>query len=278
VTALTGLRRPGGAWRVVTKVWGVLWITLVARLAYLGELLIRSIFMLLILYIFTQLWRATGASVDLQATTGFSLAQLIWYLAFTEAIALSSSFRYDEVDREVRSGDIAYRLARPMPYPAFHLGAYLGDRLVRFVITLALGVVVARVVAGPVSLQPLSVLAALLAAVVGFCVDWVFTFTLALLAFWFEDTSGLQLLYRRAVMLLGGMLVPLEAYPDWLADVCRALPFRYIMYEPARLFVAPAPGALPHLLLAQVAFGAAGLLPLLLVYWRGLRRASAQGG
>jgi ABC-2 type transport system permease protein len=278
VTAQFRLRVPGAGWRVVAKVWGVLWITLVARLAYLGELLIRSIFMLLILYIFTQLWRATGAAVDLRATTGFSLAQLVWYLAFTEAIALSASLRYEEVDREVRSGDIAYRLARPMPYPAFHLGAYLGDRLVRFVLTLALGVVVARLVAGPVALQPMSVLAALLAALVGFCVDWVFTFTLALLAFWFEDTSGLQLLYRRAVMLLGGMLVPLEAYPTWLADVCRALPFRFIMYEPARLFVAPTPRGLADLLLAQLVLGAAGLLPLLLVYRWGLRRASAQGG
>jgi ABC-2 type transport system permease protein len=278
VTALPGLRRPGGVGRVVAKVWGVLWITLVARLAYLGELLIRSLFMVLVLYVFTQLWRATSASIDVQTITGFSVIQMIWYLAFTEAIAMSTSLRYEEVDRDVRSGDIAYRLARPMPYPAFHLGAYLGDRLVRFAITLALGVVVARVVAGPVSLQPLSVLAALLAAVVGFCADWVITFTLALLAFWFEDTSGLQLLYRRAVMLLGGMLVPLEAYPHWLAEVCRALPFRYIMYEPARLFVAPTAQGLADLLLAQLALGAAGLLPLLLVYRRGLRRASAQGG
>jgi ABC-2 type transport system permease protein len=272
------LRRPGSGWRLLGKMAGVLGITLSSRLAYIGEILIRSSFLVLILYVFTQLWEATGASVNVQASTGYSVVQLIWYLAFTEAMALSVSLRYEEVDQEVRSGDIAYRLARPMPYPAFHLGVHLGDRLLRFAICLVVGVLVALLVAGPLALSPFSVLAALVAAVAGFCVDWIWMFSLSLLAFWIEDTQGLQLLYRRAVMLLGGMLVPLEAYPDWLASIARALPFRLIMYEPARLFVAPSPAGLGRLLLWQAVFALAGLLPLLLVYRAGLKRVSAQGG
>jgi ABC-2 type transport system permease protein len=272
------LRQPGSIARLLGKVGGVLWITLSSRLSYVGEILIRSSFLVIILYTFTQLWRATSGSVDVQRTTGFSLPQLIWYLAFTEAIALSSSLRYEEVDREVRSGDIAYRLARPMPYPAFHLGSHLGDRLLRFTLTLVLGVAVAWLVAGPVSLRPLAVGAAVLTALTSFLVDWIWMFTLALLAFWVEDTSGLQLLYRRAVMLLGGMLVPLEAYPDWLARIARALPFRFMMYEPARLFVAPSVSGLGRLLFWQAAFGLLGLAALLVVYRAGLKRVSAQGG
>jgi ABC-2 type transport system permease protein len=275
---VTGLRCPGSGWRLLSKMAGVLGISLSSRLAYVGEILIRSSFLIIILYVFSQLWEATGASVDVHATTGFSVAQLIWYLAFTEAMALSGSFRYEEVDQEVRSGDVAYRLARPMSYPAFHLATHLGDRLLRFGICLVLGVVVALLVAGPVRLAPLAVLAAIVAAVAGFFVDWIWMFTLALLAFWIEDTQGLQLLYRRAVMLLGGMLVPLEAYPDWLARITRALPFRLLMYEPARLFVAPSGDGLGRLLLAQALFALAGLLPLLLVYRAALRRLSAQGG
>jgi ABC-2 type transport system permease protein len=263
---------------VAGKVWGILSITVAARLSYLGEVVIRSLFVAVILFVFTQLWRATTLSVDVQASTGFSVAQLIWYLAFTEAIAMSTSLRQEEVDREVRSGDIAYRLSRPMPYPAFHFGAALGDRLLRFVICLVMGMAVALLVVGPVHLSPASVATALVAAVVGFCADWVWCFAIALLAFWFEDTSGLQLLYRRAVMLLGGMLVPLDAYPHWLARVSRALPFQFIMYAPARLFVSDSPGRLGGVLLAQLGYGAAGLVALAVVYRAGLRRVSAQGG
>jgi ABC-2 type transport system permease protein len=275
---MNGLRHPGPWWRLVAKVWGVLWITMSTRLSYVTELLLGSSFLVLILFIFGQLWRATSASTDVRATTGFTVVQLIWYLAFTEAIASSTTLRNEAVDREVRSGDIAYRLARPMPYPAFQFGADLGDRVLRFAVGLLVGVIVALAVAGPISLSPPSVAAAIAAAVIGSCADWVWTFTIALLAFWFEDTLGLQLLYRRAVMLLGGMLVPIEAYPEWLARIARALPFRFIMYGPARLFVSPSAEGFGALVLSQLAYGLAGVVPLVLIYRSGLRRVSAQGG
>ena len=103
-------------------------------------------------------------------------------------------------------------------------------------------------------------------------------FTLALLSFWFEDTRGLQLLYRRAVMILGGMLIPLEAYPDWLGGIARALPFRYL-HVPAGAAVCGAVGRRPGAAAALAgAVRAGGLVPLLLVYRAALRRLSAQGG
>src|SRR3712207_4503548 len=123
------LRKPGGTLALLAKTWAVLRITIASRFAYLGELFVRSLFLVLILFIFTQLWQATGRSQDVVALTGFGVAQLIWYLAFTEAIMTSApSASEQEVDREVRSGDLAYRLARPLPYPLYHLGAQVGER------------------------------------------------------------------------------------------------------------------------------------------------------
>jgi ABC-2 type transport system permease protein len=268
------LRRPGGVLATIDKTWSVLRITLASRLAYVGELLVRSIFMVLILFIFAQLWQATG-QVE---RTGFSLAQLIWYLAFTEAIMTSVQTGAGEVDREVRSGDLAYRLARPLPYPLYHFGAALGERLLRFGLNLLVGVVVALLVVGPIQIGPLALMLSLAAALLSFVADWVWSMAISLLSFWFEDTFGLHLLYRRALMLLGGMLIPLEAYPAWLGDLARALPFQYLVYAPARLFVRPdlvyfgeVAGVLG--LLALV-----GCLPMLLIYHLGLRQVSAQGG
>lgn len=268
------LRTTGGPLAMVGKTWSVLWITLQSRFAYVGELVLRTIFIVLILFIFTQLWRATGQI----GKTGFSLAQLIWYLAFTEAIMTSSDTGAGEVDREVRSGDIAYRLARPLPYPLYHFGAALGERVLRFGLNLFVGALVALVVVGPLAIGPLALLLSLSAALLGFVADWVWSFTISLLSFWFEDTFGIHLLYRRALMLLGGMLIPLEAYPAWLRRIADALPFRYFVYAPARLFVRP---DLRYWIEVSAALGllaVVGLAPLLLVYGLGLRRVSAQGG
>ncbi len=39
------------------------------------------------------------------------------------------------------------------------------------------------------------------------------------------------------LFILGGMLIPLDFFPGWLKDVSLILPFNYMMYAPARLFV-----------------------------------------
>ncbi len=269
------LRKPGGPLRVLAKTWGELRITLASRFTYAGELLVRSIFLILILFTFTQLWRATGQTDK----TGFTLAQLIWYLAFTEAIMLSAgSMSGSEVDREVRSGDIAYRLARPLPYPLYHLGAALGDRLLRFGLNLGVGMLVSLAIVGPIAIGPASLVLAISAALLAFVADWIWGFTISLLSFWFEDTFGIHLLYRRGLMILGGMLIPLEAYPAWLGNIARALPFQYLVYAPARLFVRPDVSYWAGVCMAIAIVAAAGLMLLLLIYHLGLRRVSTQGG
>jgi ABC-2 type transport system permease protein len=273
------LRRSGGLGALLGKTAAVLRITIAARLAYLGEILIRASFLVLILFIFTQLWQATNGSQDVAAMTGFEIPQLIWYLAFTEAIIISAAaLGENDVDREVRSGDIAYRLARPLPYPLYHLSAMLGERLLRFVMNLLVGALVALLVVGPIPLAPLSLLAAFSAALVGFVVDWIWSFTISLLSFWVEDTMGLHLLYRRAQMLLGGMLIPLDAYPEWLGNIARMLPFQYLVYQPARLFVQTTVSGWLDVLAVLALIGGVGLIPMLLLYQLGLRRVSAQGG
>lgn len=273
------LRRPGGWAAAAGKTWAVLCITLASRFAYLGEIAVRTLFLALIIFIFTQLWYATDASAGgVQALTGFSVAQLIWYLVFTEAIVTSASRYMLEVDREVKSGDIAYRLARPLAYPLFHFGAVLGERMLRFGLNLVIGGSVALMVVGPISLAPLGVLAALVTALLAFVIDFVISFMIGTLAFWVEDTSGLHLLYSRALMILGGLLIPLDAYPDWLGRIARTLPFQYLVYQPARLFVAGSAEGFLRTLGTQILLGAAVLLPMLFVYRLGLRRVSAQGG
>jgi ABC-2 type transport system permease protein len=273
------LRRPGGPLTMMGKVVRVMRATVASRFAYLGEMLLRTTFLVLILYTFSQLWATTNRSNDVAAITGITVAQMIWYLAFTEAIITSGMPERDtEVDREVRSGDIAYRLIRPLAYPLHHLGAELGERLPRFVLNLVVGTAVALVVVGPVRLVPLAVVAALVSVFIAFLVDFIWRFSISLLSFWIEDTFGLHLLYRRFLMLLGGMLIPLEAYPEKAAAVLRMLPFQYLVYQPARIFVLGDISAWPRVILAQILIAVVGLVPLLLIYRFGLRRIAAQGG
>jgi ABC-2 type transport system permease protein len=80
------------------------------------------------------------------------------------------------------------------------------------------------------------------------------------------------------MLLLGGALVPLSVYPEWLARFCRALPFRHLVAGPASLFVGQDARAWASLSSLQLACGGCVALVAYALYQLGLRRMVAQGG
>ncbi len=276
---LRPLRRGGGLLPTLAKVAWSMRVSVATRTAYLGATLLRVGFIVLILFIISQLWRTVGRGHDVRGLTGFTIAQMIWYLAFTEAMEISrppiSSLKVDE---EVRTGDIAYRLARPLAYPLQHLGDQIGDRAFRFAINLVLGCGIAWIVAGPVRLSLPALGLALVLTGLAVLADWIITFAISLCSFWVERTDGIHLLYLTLRRLMGGLLFPLTVFPDEVQHVLRYSPFPYLVYAPARTFAQGTLAGGLESLAGVLAVIASGLTLLLGLYRLGSRRVSAQGG
>jgi ABC-2 type transport system permease protein len=257
------------------------WLGLVAarsNMAYLGEVAARTLFLAVILYIFLQLWRVTYSEMRASSLGGLTLAQMLWYLAMTEAITLSGPRVAQEVDQDVRTGALAVQLIRPLAYPLARLWTTLGERLVRFGLNAVVGAVLALLLVGPIAFTPAGLLMFALTLPLAFALDFLGNFLIGLAAFWIEDTSGLTLIYSRVTMILGGMLIPLELFPERLQPILRALPFAGIVYGPARMFVHPEPAFLADLALRQgIAIGVFALA-VAVVYRMALRRIHSNGG
>ena len=213
-----------------------------SNLAYAGEIVARTTFMATVLYVFMRLWTAVYASSSGERLGGLSLRQMIWYLMMTEAVILSAPRVSVEVDEDVRTGRIAVQLLRPMSYAFSLFGKAMGERVVRFVLNILSGSVVALILVGPIaiSLPGLALFALMLP--LAFTIDFLGYFIVGTCAFWLESTTGLAILYSRLTMLLGGMLMPLEVFPTHWQPVLRWLPFATVVYGPARIFVAPDAG------------------------------------
>ncbi|HXF17677.1 MAG TPA: hypothetical protein VN496_11765 [Burkholderiales bacterium] len=219
-----------------------LWIGCTAarsNLAYAGEVIYRSTFIAVILYIFMRLWTVVYAGAGSQRIGGLTRPQMLWYLVITEAILMSTPRVAAEVDDDVRTGRLAVHLIRPLSYVCGHLSRAMGDRVVRFGINLAVGAVIAFILVGPIpmSLPGLAMFLAVLPA--AFLLDFLGMFLIGLCAFWLESTSGLVLIYSRAVMMFGGMFLPLEIYPAAMQPALRVLPFASMVSAPGRMFVNP---------------------------------------
>jgi ABC-2 type transport system permease protein len=212
-------------------------INLQNSLAYAGELANRSLFMVLILYVFTQLWRATYAAAGAATIAGLSYADTLWYLVMTETIELSRARFANQMSDEVKDGSIAYTMGRPYNYLLYHWSYGLGDTLLRLAINFTAGTLIVTLLVGPMPLQLVAILPLLvnilLAMALNFCVQGM----IGLCAFFTEDVQSIQIIYQKFLFILGGMMIPLDFFPGWLKTLSLILPFNYMMYAPARLFV-----------------------------------------
>ena len=253
-------------------------ITIATQTAYLAEIAIRTVFLAMVLYIFVQLWTVTYEAMGRQTVAGFSVAQMIWYLVVTEAVMLSRPRVSREIDQDVRSGDVAYQLIRPYDYVLFRMAQYMGERLLRIGSCLLIGSALALLYVGPIALSPAALVAAGLVLLTGAAIDFLGAVAVGLCAFWIEDTAPLQLLYDRAIMLLGGLLLPIELFPEWIGQILMALPFQLILYAPARMAVTGDLSSLPSVALQ---LGVTLLVALLVargVFALATRRLHANGG
>ena len=118
-------------------------------------------------------------------------------------------------------------------------------------------------------------LSILLAVVVSFgC-----RFAVNLMAFWLVEIRGVAMLYVLATGVLGGHLVPVHFFPDWLQAVAYATPFPSMIQTPIDLVTGQADGsAAVGLVLAQVGWAVGMLVLGRVVLVRATRKLVLQGG
>jgi ABC-2 type transport system permease protein len=210
-------------------------INFLNNIFYFSEFLMKAFFILLILFIFTNIWRAVYA--DKAVIEGFSITMMIWYFLLTEAIVTSSSGLVREVNREIQSGDIAYQLNKPYNYILYHLSKNISYRILGVSTVFFIGSILVYFMVGGFNFNlvylPFIIITVLLALIL----DFFMVMGISLLAFWFEDTNSFKWVYDKIIFTLGGMLIPLEIFPKWLGSISSVLPFSFVAYHPAKLFV-----------------------------------------
>ncbi len=263
--------------RRLGKYWAIFQTQLLNSLAYPLDLAGRSLSIVLFLWIFVQLWRATYRATGQQAIAGLTLRETLWYLMLAETVYLSKPRLAGTVAQAVREGSIAYQLNKPYSFLLYHLSAGLGDCVLRLGFGALMGGAVVWLSVGPPPDPrgwPLVLLAVAGAWLIDFCLEAM----IGLAAFVMEDTVALEWIYQKVTFVLGGLLIPLDFYPRWLRSIAQALPFAYTVYGPARLFVQTGLGAFVALVARQGMWLAVGALCLAFLYGRGVARLTINGG
>jgi ABC-2 type transport system permease protein len=266
--------RPPGATGSMGVYWGAVAAASRRVLRKPGELAVRLLFFVVILVVFAALWplaaEAAGGTI-----AGYDAGDLVWYVMAAEAAVIATKPRLiEDIGNDIGGGQIAVEMLRPASVVGVRLATELGEALVRLALAVATGGVFVWVAVGPPP-SIAGVLLALPSAVLAVLANLAAQHAFAGSSFWLRDAKAAWFLYQKMVFLLGGMLLPLQLLPLWLARVSWVLPFWTMAYAPGRL----ASGHVEPWLLAIQAIWAAGLMTVAnLVFAAGERRLEVAGG
>jgi ABC-2 type transport system permease protein len=265
------------AWKVATAIAGAgfhRWATY--RQAALAGMFVNTVFGIIKLSILLGVTESAGGSVAGYDETGLST-----YAWMSQGlIAVVMLFTWTELADRVRTGDIAVDLARPVDLQLAWLAADLGRAawalVSRAVVPIAFGALVFGFrVPGDLTAALLLPASLVLAVTVSFACRFVVN----LVGFWTTDVRGPVTVYVLASGLLGGHLIPVQLFPQWLQVLAYATPFPAMVQLPIDLVTGQATGAQAALVVVVQLGWAAVLLALgRVVMSRGTRRLVVQGG
>ncbi|MEM7262165.1 MAG: ABC-2 family transporter protein [Planctomycetota bacterium] len=238
-----------------------------------GDLLARLFFYYALLFIFGQFWKAVLA---LDTGLQYSHAQMLWYLAVTEWVILSLPDLHLRMEEDARSGDVVYRLSRPISYFWGKVAEGVGALAVRLAVIGTGGFVGTALMVG----FPLELEACAAIAITGIIASGIGLLSLAMVGLtgiWLRDVSPTFLVWQKLTFVLGGLILPLEIYPHWLRTIAEWTPFHATLYAAGRWALSVDGLTLARTVAVQVGWL---LLLTMLAQWiarRAIRRLEKRG-
>jgi ABC-2 type transport system permease protein len=255
-------------------------IEILSAFAYYINILSSSVFITFLLFIFYNLWKAVYLASAVTSISGFTLVGLLWYLTLSESIWNSGSGRTAviKISDDVKSGNIAYYLNKPYNFVVYHFSSTTGTAIIRSVITFAFAGTLIYFLVGPLKITLFEIPFVLLSVLLAIILAISMNFLIGVTAFWIEDISAFRWIQDKLIFVLGGMLIPLSFFPLFLQKIALVLPFSYVAYAPAYMFVNFSVSFFVETVLIQILWITLFVAGASLLYNLGAKRVSINGG
>lgn len=252
---------------------------LMSTIQYVFNILSGFISYFIMIFIFVNLWNYLYDSPS-ELINGYNKSQMIWYVIITELLWMSLNGKRlcDNISKDIKSGNIAYKINKPYNYIGYVVMNHLGSISIQFVLYLIFGIGLGIIFLGNIpSLSILNILCLLLVFILAITINILFTSFVGLFSFYIEDSSPFHWVYTKFLLILG-TLFPIEFFPKFLQPILRFSPIYVINYGPAKLFVSFDYSMFLSIIVSQIIYIFVGIFICSLVYRRGVKKLNVNGG
>jgi len=261
--------------RTLEKYWAFIPMAFKNELRYWPILVGRMAFFGILLIVFSRLWQVAAQS---GMKLGASTSEMLWYLAATEWIVLSTPAIHTSIEEDVRDGSFAYFLSRPLSYMTMRVVESVGKLIVRLLAVGIMGFTLTWFIAGELPQISYRLPIFILCGVGAGIVILLFQATIGVCALWIQESTPLYWLWQKFLFILGGLMLPLTIYPEWLQKIAYFFPFYALLYGPGRLMIRYNHIDALETLVLLVGWGAVALIVLNATQKRALKSITIDGG
>jgi len=234
-----------------------------------------SIFLITCMVIFAHLWKIAATKIG---AINLHPDQLLWYIAFNEWVLVSLPDVQEDIEEDLRSGRLAYLLPRPISYLWAMFVEGLGVLCARLMVLGLVTFIFTWIRAGDIPFGwgalPVTIAVGLLAG----CIGVIFKMFVGVSAFWVQQVEPFHWIWEKLLFTLGGLMLPLAVYPDWLQKIARFTPFPAILGDRSALAVDFTWSNVLSVTSVLLFWGVLGSCCLILLYRKGLRIVNIEGG
>ena len=236
------------------------------------EIIIRASFYLVIIYIFSCLWNFSNLTLE-----SIEAWRIPWYIAITETIILANPIIYFDIECDIRSGDIAYHLTRPINYLSMRIYENLAIYSFRFIFLSLTGLLFCSIISSSTPSLYEILTCYTLAFFAGISL-LIWHSLIGLTAFWLQDCTPLFWLWQRSSFLLGGLLLPLDFYPEFLQNISQWTPFAALIYSPAKQILFSSSLTIAITFSKILLWGSLAIFICFTIYKRAIQQLQINGG
>ncbi len=279
----------GLRWRI-SLWWMILRTALEERLVYRGDFALGTLMRFLPIITQIFLWYAVFDSIgepegeNAAMIGGFGFREMVAYYLLTMIARAFSSMPglASGIAQQIRDGEIKRYLIQPIDLLGFLLLTRIAHKLAYYAVAIAPFALVfflcrSYFVDGWPSLFVIGAFVASL--IMGFLIGFFFEALIGMIGFWFLEVSSLLFVFMLFSFFLSGHMFPLTLLPDGIEAVVNVLPFKYLAYFPAAVFLGKIPEEqLPRELAIEAVWLLALIIACRVAFARGVKRYSGFGG
>lgn len=187
------------------------------------------------------LWRAVFAGSGRSELEGFRYEDIVAYYLFTTLGRAFSSMPglASGITRDVRQGQIQRFLLQPVDYVGYLLMYRVAHKLVYYTVAFVPFLVLFTLCRHflPGWPEPERLVVGMLSLVFAFLLGFHLEASLGMLSFWFLEITGFLYIMMGINYFFSGHMIPLDLLPAVVRDIAMIMPFQYLAYFPATVWL-----------------------------------------